>query len=74
MKRVRLTLSGLGAWARPTWGRGACFARWALDVGLDSSVPSHQGKGHNICPRAQEIADRVRDDSMGQECSIEEKK
>ena len=31
-----------GAW--PTWGRGGCQVRQALDVGLDSSVPSHQGE------------------------------
>ena len=41
----RLPFTGLGAGARPTWGRGARLVRWALDVGLDSSVPSHQGEG-----------------------------
>ena len=32
-------------WARglrPTWGRGACLVRWALDVGLDSFALSCQ--------------------------------
>ena len=29
-------LTGLGARARTTWGRGGCQVWWALDVGLDS--------------------------------------
>ena len=35
-------------WARgprPAWRRGARLVRRAVDVGLDSSVPSHQGEG-----------------------------
>ena len=34
--------TGLGAWAWPTWGRGARLVRWALDVGLDPLVLSYQ--------------------------------
>ena len=32
------TLTGLGGEARPTWGRGARFVQWALDVGLELLV------------------------------------
>ena len=38
----RQTLTGLGGEARPTWGRGARFVRWAHDVGLDSFALSYQ--------------------------------
>jgi hypothetical protein len=43
--RGRLRLTGLGAWAWPTWGRGARHVRRALDVGLDFSLPFYQEKG-----------------------------
>ena len=40
--RERQRSTGLGARARPTWGRGGRHVRWALDVGLDSLALSYQ--------------------------------
>ena len=42
--RERQRPTGLGARARPTWGRGGRLVRLALDVGLDSLVLSHHGE------------------------------
>ena len=54
--RERLRLTGLGALARPTWGRGARLVRWALDVGLDPLVLSYQEeRTGNPRPEAQAI-------------------